>query len=381
MKSVKSVISISEISDFSEINVSKFKNTKYQYFIMFKCNHCSYQVDYKQNLTRHEKSKHRNNIPPTIVSVCENVEPASGNNQSNVAPTTQYGMEPTSHYESISAEIYPCEDTPKVSTAIDVDMQHGLGIARAQDNQSVPIEGYNNIINETYKWKDAYEGQNQVNIMKDNAIKIRDMHLLKSNEKIAAMGKDMGKLIHKYENLKTRKLNKRDNKNDQRGYGMEDDSSEYGYGDTDEETVDDSEHSDTEEFDGKVDYDMDSENGDIVDSEGSDEESMDDSEQSEYMNRDQEMDNEIVNRSPTSVFKSINTSTYLSRILKKGTRAPNKVYVYEDGRHRCSGVDVNGNEVEFTYGTRYYKFPTGAGIGGLLRARFSRGIGGLLKGC
>ena len=97
---------------------------------------------------------------------------------------------------------------------------------------------------------------------------------------------------------------------------------------------------------------MDYEDGDIVDSEGSDEESMDDSEQSEYMNRDQEMDNEIVNRAPTSVFKSINTPTYLSRILKKGTRAPNKVYVYEDGRHRCSGVDVNGNEVEFTHDTR-----------------------------
>ena len=57
------------------------------------------------------------------------------------------------------------------------------------------------------------------------------------------------------------------------------------------------------------------------------------------------MDNEIVNRAPTSVFKSINTSTYPSRILKKGTRAPNKVYVYADGRVRWSGEDVNGNEV------------------------------------
>merc|ERR1712215_422477 len=83
------------------------------------------------------------------------------------------------------------------------------------------------------------------------------MHLLKSNnkllseinknkenyEKIAAMGKDMTRIINKYENLKKRKLNKRDNKNDQRGYGMEDDSSEYGHGDTDEESVDDSEQS------------------------------------------------------------------------------------------------------------------------------------------
>merc|ERR1711895_19633 len=99
-----------------------------------------------------------------------------GNNQSNVPPTTQYGIEPTSHYESTSAESYPCEDTPKVSTAMDVDMQHGLGIDGAQDNQTVSIQRYNNIINETYKWKDAYEGHKQVNIMKDNAIKIRDIH-------------------------------------------------------------------------------------------------------------------------------------------------------------------------------------------------------------
>ena len=89
------------------------------------------------------------------------------------------------------------------------------------------------------------------------------MHLIKSNnkllseinknkdnnEKISAMGKDMGKLIHKYENLKKKKLNKRDNKNDQRGYGMEDDSSEYGHGDTDEESVDDTEQNTGDEMD------------------------------------------------------------------------------------------------------------------------------------
>ena len=29
---------------------------------MFKCNQCPYQVDYKQNLTRHMKNKHGDNI-------------------------------------------------------------------------------------------------------------------------------------------------------------------------------------------------------------------------------------------------------------------------------------------------------------------------------
>merc|ERR1712215_375204 len=246
---------------------------------------------------------------PVKMSIGENVEPAPttvfvGNNQSNVAVG----------YDAASSSTG--EDTPKVSSAMHVDMQHGLGTGGAQDKQTVSLQEHKNIVEETYKWKDAYEGQNQVNIMKDNAIKIRDMHLLKSNnkllseinknkendDKISAMGKDMGKLIHKYEILKKKKLNKRDNKNNQRGYGMEDDSSEsghgdtdeesvddteqntgdemdeddgseYGHGDTDEESVDDSEQSGSDEFNGKVDYNMDSENGDIVDSEGSDEES------------------------------------------------------------------------------------------------------------
>ena len=69
--------------------------------------------------------------------------------------------------------------------------------------------------------------------MKDNAVKIRDIHLFKlnnkllseisknkdNNDKISAMGKDMGMLINKYEILKKKKSNKRDNKNDQRPSG------------------------------------------------------------------------------------------------------------------------------------------------------------------
>ena len=193
--------------------------------------------------------------------------------------------------------------------------------------------------------------------MKDNAIKIRDIHLLKSNnkllsevnknkendDKIAAMGKDMGKVINKYEILKKKKLNRGDNKNDQRGNGMEDDSSEYGDGDTDEESVDNSEQSEQ-----NTDNEMEDDSGEYGDGD-TDEESVDNSEQSEDMN-----DNEINNRAPSSVFKSINTPTYPSRILKK-----------------------DGNEVEFTSGAAYYEFWTGAGIGGLLRARYRRGIGGL----
>ena len=154
------------------------------------CEYCVYKTPLKSNLRRHIKNKHVNEaigVDGGTVFV--------GNNQSNVAVG---------------------EDTPKVSTAMHVDMQHGLGIGGVQDNRTVSIQGYNNIIEETYKWKDAYEGQKQVNIMKDNAVKIRDKHLLKlnnkllseinknkdNNEKISVMGKDMGRIIDKYEILK-----------------------------------------------------------------------------------------------------------------------------------------------------------------------------------
>ena len=296
------------------------------------CKYCVYKTPLKANLRRHIKNKHVNEaigVDGGTVFV--------GNNQSNVAVG----------YDAASSSTG--EDTPKVSSAMHVDMQHGLGTGGAQDKQTVSIEGYTNIINETYKWQDAYEDQKQVNIMKDNAIKIRDIHILKlnnkllsetnknkdNNEKVSAMGKDMGRIINKYEILKKKKLNKRDNKNDQRGYGMEDDSSEYGHGDTDEESVDDTEQNTGDE--------MDEDDGSEYGHGDTDEESVDDSEQSE-----DKTDNERNTRGPTSV-------TYGAPYYERNTRGPTSV----------------------TYGAPYYEIRTGAGIGGLLRARYRRGIGGL----
>merc|ERR1712215_181111 len=177
------------------------------------------------------------------------------------------------------------------------------------------------------------KGKKQGNIMKDNAIKIRDMHLLKinkkllseinknknNNEKISAMGKDMGRIINKYEILKKKKSNKRDNKNDQRGYGMEDDSSEYEHGDTEEETIDDSEQSEKNTDDEIDEYD-----GSEYGHGDTDEESVDDSEQSVDMN-----DNE------------------------KNTRGP------------ASEINARG-PTSVTYGAPYFEIRSGAGIGGLL---------------
>ena len=135
--------------------------------------------------------------------------------------------------------------------------------------------------------------------------------ITKKENKVGAMAIDMRNLITKFEILKKKKENGRNNKNGQSGMGVEYEDTESEHGDTDEESMDDSEQSeqntddemDEDEVDSKVGYDS------------SDEESMEDSEQSEDMNDDEEMDDEIVNRASTSVFKCINTPMYLSRIL------------------------------------------------------------------
>ena len=142
----------------------------------YSCSNCSYQSDL-WSVKRHMLRKHKgcdtasineasltyndNGVPNTVfIGEDGGHAPTTvfvGNNQSNVAVG----------YDAASSSTG--EDTPKVSSAMHVDMQHGLGTGGAQDNQTVSIEGYNNIIKETDKWKDAYEDQKQVNIKKDNA--------------------------------------------------------------------------------------------------------------------------------------------------------------------------------------------------------------------
>ena len=89
------------------------------------CNYCSYTSTRTYNLKVHIRNKHENNNngvesirAPVTMSIGENVEPAPttvfvGNNQSNVAVGVDTASSSTS------------EDTPKVSSAMYVDMQHG----------------------------------------------------------------------------------------------------------------------------------------------------------------------------------------------------------------------------------------------------------------
>ena len=70
--------------------------------------------------------------------------------------------------------------------------------------------------------------------------------------------------------------------------------------------------------------------------------------------------------------QSAKSKNILGRVLKRGTRAPNKVYVYADGTVQCSGEDVNGDVLCAENGPRDFEFPERLkGIGGLLHERFS----------
>ena len=181
------------------------------------CNVCDYKTDRKYDRDKHVTRMHGSNVQQNASQAHEIGFNITQESIQHTYPNEDYNVNNIQNQAvgDDTASSSATGDTLKVSTAIDVDMQHGLGIDRAQDNQTVSLQEHKNIVEETYKWQDAYEGQKQGNIMKDNAIKIRDMHLLKTNkkllseinknkdnnEKIAAMGKYMRRLITKYKSI------------------------------------------------------------------------------------------------------------------------------------------------------------------------------------
>ena len=75
---------------------------------MYNCSYCNYESNYKYNTERHMQTQHKKKSTPSA--------------------------------------------------------QHVLGTGNAQDNQTVSIQEYNKIIEETYKWKDAYERNQEFRI-------------------------------------------------------------------------------------------------------------------------------------------------------------------------------------------------------------------------
>ena len=171
---------------------------------MFKCNQCAFQGDYKQNLKRHERNMHGNNTAPTTMYVGDNNPPTKigSNVQQNV-------IHPPSNIQNQH------------------NSQYGTG-----ENTHIPIEDYKNVVGIAHEWKkecdikdngiharneflsannrklqDEYVKnkilieQNQNIMEKNNQLELEKESLFEDgNNKVSAMGQDMGNLIQKYEN-------------------------------------------------------------------------------------------------------------------------------------------------------------------------------------
>ena len=176
---------------------------------MFKCNQCAFQGDYKQNLKRHERNMHGNNTAPTTMYVDDNNPPTKigSNVQQNV-------IHPPSNIQNQH------------------NSQYGTG-----ENTHIPIEDYREVVGIAHEWKkecdikdNAIHARNefltgnnhklQVEYMRNKMLDVENERLQEENKilelekeslveegnnRVSAMGQDMGKLINKYENLKIEK--------------------------------------------------------------------------------------------------------------------------------------------------------------------------------
>ena len=167
--------------------------------IQYDCKQCEYSTTRKFNLERHE----------------------------NVHKNVSVGY----HTPTVTNTLHLGEDGARA-----LNIQHGSGVVREQGNQA-----FNEVVDIAHRWKNACEKLQEKQLVKDNAINIRDVHLQNQNiklqeefvknnnlhgeyhnalqkiqdlellneeickefdDKIGAMGKDMGKVIRKNKHLK-----------------------------------------------------------------------------------------------------------------------------------------------------------------------------------
>ena len=178
------------------------------------CNVCDYKTNRKYDRDKHVTRMHGSNVQ-------QNVSQASSNIQNY--RNSHYGTEQNTHV--------PTENFGRA-----LNMQHGTGVVRERGDQA-----FNEVVDIAHRWKNACEKLQEKQLVKDNAINIRDVHLQNQNiklqeefvknnnlhgeyhntlkkiqdlellneeickefdDKIAAMGKDMGKVIRKNKHLK-----------------------------------------------------------------------------------------------------------------------------------------------------------------------------------
>ena len=139
---------------------------------MFKCNQCTFQGDYKQNLKRHERHMHGNNknemynnSAPNIASIPNNAHPNSGNIITN-EPTLQCESGPSQVYNS-SVKTVSIEDYNKANESAhgwksaydNLYNQTGSGIFTQGDIDEVHKHGVEAI----KKWEIALEKEKENN--------------------------------------------------------------------------------------------------------------------------------------------------------------------------------------------------------------------------
>ena len=185
------------------------------------CNVCDYKTDRKYDRDKHVTRMHGSNVQ-------ENVSQASSNIQNY--RNSHYGTEQNTHV--------PTENFGRA-----LNIQHGTGVVREQGNQA-----FNEVVDIAHRWKNACEKLQEKQLVKDNAINIRDVHLQNQNiklqeefvknnnlhgeyhnalqkiqdlellneeicneldDKIAAMGKDMRKVISENKHLKRKNLKRK----------------------------------------------------------------------------------------------------------------------------------------------------------------------------
>ena len=166
---------------------------------MYQCGYCIFKSKRKYNLKIHEERNHINltNHATPKMSVQQNVNQASSNiqNQHN----SQYGTGENTHYNE--------------------DYNNVVGIANEwkkeceiKDNairtRDVFLTANNSKLQDEYVKNKILIEQNQNIMEKNNQLELEKESLVEDgNNKVSAMGQDMGKLIHKYENLKIEKKN------------------------------------------------------------------------------------------------------------------------------------------------------------------------------
>ena len=162
---------------------------------MFQCSYCNYESIYKYNVQRHEhvhnKNSTQNNIAPTTISVDSNVNNLSNQTQSG------FGSVVTS------------------STHIPIEKHNEVvGIAHGWKRE---CEIKDNGIHARNEFLTANNSKLQVEHMRNKMLDVENERLQEENKnlelekealiedgnnKVSAMGQDMGNLIHKYKNLK-----------------------------------------------------------------------------------------------------------------------------------------------------------------------------------